>query len=170
MGRLFHGAHTHGRAFHGEKAREMLAMHRRDSHGNKVVMNVPAELDNKANFIHNHPSLRMNNNAKAEVVETAVNVVYVTTDAPPPAATTASNSDAKEDAAAAYMSAKAAAGQPHVQSSAAPTVVASSSTSLKTVPEPRTRSAQTSKSLQTAPPQVSYAIAAIKLQHARDAY
>lgn len=166
MGRLFHAAHTHGRVFHGEEARKMLALHRRDSHGNKPVMHVPEEIDNKMNFIHNHPGLRQNAAAKAGAVEvqTVESVVYVTmpqTFDGDAALTTATQNaaPASQDAAAAYESAKAAAGQPHSQQQASSPVSAaaevSSTASLNTKPVQRTRSAETSRSLQTTPPQVS---------------
>lgn len=168
MGRLFHAAHTHGHVFHGEEARKMLALHRRDSHGNKPVMHVPKELDNKNNFIHNHPSLRQNAAGKANVeVQTVESVVYVTMpqtfggDAQLSTATGESQPtpNASQNAAAAYESAKAAAGQAHAeQQSSAPVAAAaepSSSATLRTKPEQRTRSAETTRSLQTTPPQVS---------------
>lgn len=166
MGRLFHGAHTHGRAFHGEEARRMLALHRRDSHGDKPVMNVPADQDNKMNFIHNSPGLRHSGADKAGAVEvqTVESVVYVTQpqtfggDAQLQTASAASPA-ASHDAAAAYESAKAAAGQAQAPASSAPAntpAEASSTPTLRTVPEARTRtSSETSQSLQTAPPQVS---------------
>jgi hypothetical protein len=37
----FHKRNTHGRAFHGEMARELMRQHKRDSHGNTPIMNVP---------------------------------------------------------------------------------------------------------------------------------
>ena len=165
MGRLFHGAHTHGRVFHGEEARKMLALHRRDSHGDKKVMHVPAELDNKANFIHNAPGMRQNAAGKDVKVETVESVVYVTMpqtfggDAQLSTATGESSGPNSADAAAAYESAKAAAGQPTVQQSSAPVEVAaepsSSSKVLYTAPQPRTRTTESSQSLQTGPMQVS---------------
>lgn len=164
MGRLFHGAHTHGRVFHGEEARKMLALHRRDSHGDKPVMHVPADQDNKMNFIHNSPELRHNAAGKAGAVEvqTVESVVYVTmpqTFDGDAQLETATGSPASQNAAAAYESAKAAAGQAQAPASSAPVETpaeATSSATLRTVPEQRTRTSQTSQSLQTGPMQVRF--------------
>lgn len=149
--RLAHLDHAHKRA-----------LHLRDSHGSEPVMHVPADNDNKMNFIHNAGGLRQNAAGKDVEVQTVESVLYVTMpqsfagDAQLSTAT-GDSAPASQDAAAAYESAKAAAGQAHVASSA-PAVTpaeASSTPTLYTAPQQRTRSAETS--LQTGPMQVCLA-------------
>lgn len=88
----FHKQHTHGRVFHGLEARHMLEAEKRDSHGNKIKLNLP---DNKANFIHNFVGAGLNDvkasldnkdhfihnagkNAGGEGVVTVTSQVFVT--------------------------------------------------------------------------------------------
>lgn len=140
--------------------RDLHDLHRRDSHGNSPVMHVPDDTDNKNNFIHNHPSLRQNVAGKAGAVDvqTVESVVYVTmpqTFEGDAQLSTGGSAPASQNAAAAYESAKAAAGQAHAQSSApaAAPAEASSSPTLYTAPQPRTRTAVTSQSIHTGPVQ-----------------
>ena len=132
----------------------MLALQRRDSHGNKAVMHVPEEIDNKLNFIYNNPNLRQNAAGKAGdvQVQTVESVVYVTLPQTFGGDAALSTADAgaataSQDAAAAYEGAKAAAGQARVPSSApavAPAEVSSTPT-MYTEPQQRTRSAASSQ-------------------------
>jgi hypothetical protein len=65
-----HKRHTHGRVFVGEEAREMLAIHRRDSHGNNIVMNVPDGFDSNATPTDVTTTI--------QPMTTQVSVIYVT--------------------------------------------------------------------------------------------
>lgn len=60
-----HKRHTHGRVFRGIEARELLHMHKRDSHGDRIKMHVPEGFEQKEVVQHDD-------------TQTAVNVVYVT--------------------------------------------------------------------------------------------
>jgi hypothetical protein len=65
-----HKRHTHGRVFVGDEARELLAIHRRDSHGNDIKMNVPDNFDASAT-----PSDVV---TTVQPMTTQVSVIYVT--------------------------------------------------------------------------------------------
>jgi hypothetical protein len=65
-----HKRHTHGRVFVGDEARELLAIHRRDSHGNDIRMNVPDGFDASAT-----PS---DVTTTVQPMTTQVSVIYVT--------------------------------------------------------------------------------------------
>lgn len=67
-----HARHLVGRVFHGAEARELLAAHKRDSHGDKIKLNVPEGFENKA-VVDNANAL-----TTAVDTDTAVSVVYVT--------------------------------------------------------------------------------------------
>jgi hypothetical protein len=142
----FHHEHTHGRAFHGLEARDMLQVEKRDSHGDKIKLNVP---DNKLHFIHNKPQAANN---QGKVVETVYSQVYVTESptfgGPVAGYTTATGPDPPKGSPlqgghnaaeksrqaaqeASYLSAKSLA---HAPNTAQP-----SSTSLNTKPTQRTR-------------------------------
>lgn len=158
MGRAFHAARTHGRVFHGVEARNMLALHRRDSHGSQLHNHIPAEVDNKMNFIHNNPNARLQGKQNDVAVETVESVVYVTMpqsfegDAGMSTADSAATSTM--DAAASYAQAKGMAGQPQPVTSAVVSAAAEVSTSVNNGPVANTR-ASSSPTLQTVPTQVS---------------
>jgi hypothetical protein len=65
-----HKRHTHGRVFVGDEARELLAIHRRDSHGNDIKMNVPDGFDSS--------SSSGDVTTTVQPMTTQVSVIYVT--------------------------------------------------------------------------------------------
>jgi hypothetical protein len=161
----FHHEHTHGRVFHGLEARDLLHMEKRDSHGDKPKMHVPSppeppkheKPDNRMNFIHNKPELKIAQKAAGPVVETVYSQVYVTetptgdgpivgyttqTAAPTPAG---GDDDAAakslQEQQASYLSAKSAAQAPNTTR---PNQVASSS-DFNTKPTQRTRTTEPSQ-------------------------
>jgi len=65
-----HDIHHHGRVFHGEAARNIMALRKRDSHGDQIKMNVPAGFPVFAGDVASTDGL--------EVAQKDVSVVFVT--------------------------------------------------------------------------------------------
>ncbi|CAK4031761.1 nuclear pore complex DDB_G0274915-like [Lecanosticta acicola] len=120
-----HKRHTHGRVFHGEAARELLAIRRRDSHGSTPVMNVPEGWEQQKSVEDSKDQ------AAQEVVYVTLSQTFsgpaiystITADSSATPVSASSATAATDDAQASYQAMKSAA-QAGNQASASATSIA----------------------------------------------